>query len=70
MKAVVCQVPHEFALTPVPDPGPGPGEVRLLTTGRSRTCGIVTHVLELDDHARALSLLRDGPACLKAVLAP
>ena len=70
MKAVVYRVPHEFAVTSVPDPEPGPGKVRLLTSGRGRTCGIVTHVLALDDPARALSLLRDGPACLEAVLAP
>lgn len=70
MKAVAYQVPHEFTVTSVPDPGPGPSEVRLLASGRGRTCGTLTHVLELDDHARGLSLLRNGPACLKAVLAP
>ncbi len=67
MKAVVYQVPYEFAVTAVPDRRPG--EVRLLTSDRGRTCGRVTQVLELDDPG-ALSLLRDGPAWLKAVLAP
>jgi hypothetical protein len=68
MKAVSYQEPHEFAATWVPDPGPG--QVRLLTSGRGRTCGISTHVLEFSDHAHAPSLLRDDPACLKAALAP
>ena len=70
MKAVVYQVGPEFAATSVPDPRPGTGEVRLLTSGRGRTCGIVTDVLELDDCARVPSPLRDGHACLKAVHAP
>jgi hypothetical protein len=72
MKAVVYQVPREFAVTSAPDPGPDPGlaEVRLRTSGRGRTRAIAMHVPELDDRARALSPFRDGAADLKAVLAP
>jgi D-arabinitol dehydrogenase (NADP+) len=44
--------------------------LRLLGSGRVRTDGILTHVLELGEYGRALSLLRDDPACLKAALAP
>jgi hypothetical protein len=36
MKAVVCQVPCELAVTPAPDPEPGPGEGRLTASGRDR----------------------------------
>ena len=44
--------------------------LRLLSTGRVRTDGILTHVLELEEYGRGLSLLRDDPTCLKAALAP
>jgi D-arabinitol dehydrogenase (NADP+) len=44
--------------------------LRLLSTGRVRTDGILTHVLELEEYGRGLSLLRNDPTCLKAALAP
>ena len=68
MKAVVYQVPREFAATPEPGPGSGSGRVRLPRSGHGRPRRIATQMLEL--HAHALSALVDNPAGLKAVLAP
>jgi hypothetical protein len=70
MKAVVYQVPREFAATPEPGPGSGPGRVRLRRSGHGHPRIIATQMLELDEHAHALSALVDNPADLKAVLAP
>ena len=70
MKAVVYQVPREFAATPEPGPGSGSGRVRLPRSGHGRPRRIATQMLELDEHAHALRALVDNPVDLKAVLAP